>query len=197
VEGLEGVSRETVARLETYLFVLAEWQERLNLVSRETLQDGWCRHVVDSAQLASFLKNNHDLKIADLGTGAGFPGMVLAILGYGQVTLFESNYKKCTFLREVRRRLQVPVEIFEGRLETYKGPLFDFVVSRALSSLDNLLSHTPLFLKENGKCLFLKGRDVEAEIEKAKEIWAFQFQKKKSITNPEGAVLLVEDIKRL
>ena len=193
--GLEDVSRETMDKLKVYLSVLGEWQERLNLVSRETLGDGWSRHIVDSAQLTSFLKGNHHLEIADLGTGAGFPGMVLAILGYDKITLFESKYKKCTFLREVRRRLGVPVEIFEGRLETYKGPPFELVVSRALASLDNLLSHTPLFLKEDGKCLFLKGKDVDAEIDRAQEKWAFQFQKNKSITSSEGVVLLVEDIK--
>lgn len=194
---LPGVSRETIDRLGSYLSILVEWQARLNLVSRETLDDGWVRHIVDSAQLSSFLGSDHSLKIADLGTGAGFPGMVLAILGCGRVTLFESNRKKCTFLREVKRRLCVDVEIFEGRIETYSGPSFDVVVSRALASLEKLISFSPYFLKqEGGRCLFLKGKGVDMEIDQAKEKWAFQFEKKKSITNPEGVLLLVEDIKR-
>lgn len=162
-----GVSRETMQRLETYAGLLQKWNRSINLVSRESLTDLWRRHFLDSAQLLAFLPpppQDRPLRILDLGSGAGFPGMVLAMLGAGEVHLVESDRRKCAFLREVARTTGSPVSVRPQRIEHLEGLRADVITARALAPLDRLLDYARPLLLPEGVCLFLKGRAVEREI---------------------------------
>jgi 16S rRNA (guanine527-N7)-methyltransferase len=145
------VSRETLARLETYAALLTKWSGAINLVGRDTLREAWQRHFLDSAQLMDLLPplpEGRERRILDLGSGAGFPGLVLAILGAGPVTLVESDAKKAAFLREAARITGAPAEVACARIESLLPSeiLPDVVTARALAPLPKLLELAEPFL---------------------------------------------------
>lgn len=157
------VSRETTEKLQTYLDLLLRWQKRINLVGPSTLHDPWRRHMLDSAQLFPALPAGAR-RLADIGSGAGFPGLVLAILGAPDVQLVESDSRKCAFLREAARVCEADVTIHNHRIESL-GPLgADIVTARALAPLSDLIRYASEIISENGICLFLKGREVNQEL---------------------------------
>lgn len=162
-----GVSRETLEKLEVYADLLERWNRSINLVGRDTLRDQWRRHFLDSAQLMSFLPPppaERARTLVDMGSGAGFPGMVLALLGAGEVHLVESDRRKCAFLREVARSTSAPVQVHPLRVEQLDELQADVVTARALAPLDRLLDYARGLLLPGGICLFLKGRTVEREL---------------------------------
>lgn len=189
------VSRETHAKLEEYVSLLLVWQKKINLVSRETIDSVWSRHIWDSAQLASLLPNK-SASIIDLGSGAGLPGVVLSILGYSNLTLVESNSKKTAFLKTVKRKLSLSCEVAETRIENLKHGPADVVVSRALASLDRLLSYSQNFITSQTQLVFLKGKGFQNEITEAKRNWSFQVKTKQSITSEEGRVLILSGVRQ-
>lgn len=187
------VSRETLARLELYAELLGRWNRAINLVGKRTLDDLWRRHFLDSAQLLPLLPplDGRPRVLADLGSGAGFPGLVLAILGAGEVHLVESDLKKATFLREVARATGAPASVHAARIESLDGLAADVVTARALAPLDRLIAYAAPLLREDGCCLFLKGREAEREltlIDKARKITVDRFP---SRSDPEGVVLRI------
>ena len=154
------VSRETLAALEAYAALLEKWNRKINLVGRETLADLWRRHFLDSAQLLPLLPERppgRDLVIADIGSGAGFPGLVLAILGAGEVHLIESDQKKCAFLLEAARAAGADVAIHAQRIEEIAGLEADVITARALAPLEKLLAYARPLLRPGGCALFLRG----------------------------------------
>ena len=161
-----GVSRETLARLDTYLALLLKWQSRINLVGPSTLPDAWRRHFLDSAQLMPLLPNS-TTTLVDFGSGAGFPGLVLAILGTPNVHLVESDHRKIAFLREVAAATKTPVTFHAKRIEAAAPISADVVTARALAPLAQLVDYAVPWLAPQGICLFLKGRQVETELEDA------------------------------
>lgn len=193
---LTNVSRETLDKLTLYSKQLARWQKRLNLVATDSLKDVWRRHFLDSAQLYRLIPQP-DLSIVDLGSGAGFPGLVLAILGVQQVTLIESNTRKCAFLREVARATGVEVTIFNGRIEDYlPTSLFEIITARALASLENLLSLAEPLLAEGGFMLLLKGKTTEDELTLARKRWHMDVERIPSITDEHGVILKIRGLKQ-
>ena len=158
-----GVSRETLDQLETYAALLAKWQRRINLVGRSTLDDLWRRHMFDSAQLHPLLPEGVRT-LVDLGSGAGFPGLVLAILGVPQVHLIESDSRKAAFLREVSRETSTPVDIHVARIEEVPPFVADVVTARALAPLDKLLDLASRFAGDKTVMIFPKGQDVDREL---------------------------------
>jgi 16S rRNA (guanine527-N7)-methyltransferase len=189
------VSHETLDRLQTYVDLLARWNPRINLVSAATLADPWRRHVWDSAQLMPDLDGATG-GIADLGSGAGLPGMVLAILGCRGVVLLESDQRKCAFLRTVAREAEVAVAIQEGRMETLPPVGAGMVTARACAPLARLLEYAERHRRPDGHALFLKGRSAEHEIAEARRSWRFDVRRRASRTDPEGCVLRLENIAR-
>jgi len=185
-----GVSRETCDRLELYLELLRRWQRRINLVGRGTLEDPWRRHFLDSAQLFNLLPAGQP-QVLDVGSGAGFPGLVLAIMGAENVTLVDSDKRKCAFLREAARITRTRVSIHADRIEALHGriPQPDVIVARAFAPLPLLLNRIKLFLKPNLLCLFLKGRRAEEELTAIQDTWQFQMNRIPSITDPSGIIL--------
>lgn len=190
-----GVSRETCKKLEEYVSLLLAWQKKINLVSRETIDNVWLRHIWDSAQLSlSVIEKNYS--IIDLGSGAGLPGVVLSILGYSNLTLVESNSKKTAFLKTVKRKLGLDYQVAECRIEELGEIQADVVISRALASLNLLLSYSFNFLTQETQFVFLKGKDYQREIAEAQKNWSFQVDSKQSITSAEGRVLILSGVRR-
>ena len=192
---LLGVSRETHDGLEVYVSLLQAWQKKINLVSRETVDSIWERHVWDSAQLACSLPDKK-ASITDLGSGAGLPGVVLSVLGYSNLTLVESNSKKTAFLKAVKRKLGLSYEVAESRIEDMDNREVDVIVSRALASLDLLLTYSEKFISSETRLVFLKGKGFQKEITEAEKKWVFHVETKQSITSEEGRVLILSGVRR-
>ncbi len=188
------VSRETLARLKAYGDVLVDWNARHNLVAKSTLPDLWKRHFWDCAQLASLIPETaHSL--ADLGSGAGFPGLVLAAMRPGlSVTLHEATTKKCLFLQAAADRMGLKVEIANARLEDLPPRAFDVVTARALAPLPQLLAYAQKFSGPNGVCLFLKGQNVGVELTEAHKYWSMKASQVPSQTDPSAAIVVVREL---
>lgn len=185
-----GVSRETLARLETYLALLTKWNRAINLVGRGTLDDPWRRHMLDSAQLYPLLPAGAR-RVADMGSGAGFPGMVLAIMGAPDVHLIEADRRKAAFLREVARATGTPVTLHTDRLESAPRLQADVVTARALAPLRQLLAYAQNLLAPGGLCLFLKGKNADTELTDAKSAWYIECDQVPSATNPGSSILML------
>ena len=192
---LTGVSRETSARLEGYAALLTQWNARINLVGRDTLRDVWRRHFLDSAQLLSYVPEG-TRSLVDLGSGAGFPGLVLAILGMPGVELVESDARKCAFLREAARIADAPVRVHHARIEALPPHQVDVVTARACAPLDRLLVMAQRFIAPHTVCLFLKGERAGEELTAARRGWTMTAACHPSRADPRGVILKLEQIAR-
>lgn len=187
------VSRETLVRLEAYASLLLRWNARINLVGRSTEADLWTRHMGDSAQLWA-LRPENLTHWADLGAGAGFPGLVIAALAAVDlpqlnVTLVESDLRKCAFLAEASRAMGVAPTIRAERIEAIEPLEADVLSARALAPLENLLEYTTIHRRYAGIGLFPKGESVHKEIEAAARRWRFEHRIHPSVTGSLGAIV--------
>ena len=189
------VSRETLARLEAYAGLLTRWSARINLVGRDTIADLWRRHILDSAQLQPLVPTAANSMI-DLGSGAGLPGLVLAILGVSGVELVEADSRKCAFLREAARITEAPVTLRPCRIEAVSPHPVDVVTARACAPLDRLLGLAEPFLAPGSECLFLKGERVEEELTLARKRWTMTVSLHPSRSDPRGVVLSLQKVAR-
>jgi 16S rRNA (guanine527-N7)-methyltransferase len=191
-----GVSRETLARLKAYAGLLQDWNARHNLVSATSLEDLWNRHFWDSAQLAPLVPATAK-SLADLGSGAGFPGLVLAELLRNQVsvTLYEATAKKCAFLAAAAERMGLPVTLRNARMEEALPESFDVVTARACAPLPLLLGYAEKFTGPSTVCLFLKGQNLGSELTEAHKSWTIKSRQIPSLTHASGAILEVTDLK--
>ncbi len=189
-----GVSRETLARLKAYADMLLDWNERHNLVARSTLPDLWQRHFWDSAQLAPLVPDTAKT-LADLGSGAGFPGLVLAAMRPElAVTLHEATTKKCAFLQDAADRMGLRVAIENARMEDLPPRPFDVVTARACAPLPQLLEYAHRFMSPNSVCLFLKGQNAGSELTEAAKYWNIEVSQVPSQTDPSGAIVTVREL---
>lgn len=190
-----GVSRETLDRLSAYADLLGKWQARINLVGPDTIPALWQRHLLDSAQVFPILP--HPVRrLVDMGCGAGFPGMVLAVMGVPDVHLIESDTRKCAFLREVARVTGTKITIHNARIEAVAPLGADVVTARALAPLEKLLGWAERHLLPEGHCVFLKGRGVEDELTLASKEWNISFERFPSQTDPSGTILHLKEVCR-
>lgn len=193
---LTAASHEAVARLERYAELLEEWSQRINLVAPSTLPHVWSRHFLDSAQLLPLLPPKQDGQIlADMGSGAGFPGLVLSAMGFDGVHLIESTGKKAEFLRFVIEELGLSAIVHQCRVEELKEFRADIVTARALAPLNALFPLAARLVKKEGICLFLKGQNVDVELTEARKYWMFNLTKVQSLSDPSGSVLTVRNLK--
>ena len=195
------VSRETRERLEIYESLLRQRQQRTNLVSAASLPALWTRHFFDSAQLAPLLADDPEGHTVDVGSGAGFPGMVLAILdGSRRVSLVEANGKRCVFLREVAAATGTRVSVIEGRLEAPDVraalPPAGTIVARACAPLVDLLGLVFPVLESHTYCIFPKGRRYRSELDEARRRWEFGADIVPSETAAEARILRISDVER-
>jgi 16S rRNA (guanine527-N7)-methyltransferase len=189
------VSRETLARLEAYVALLGQWTARINLVGRDTLADPWRRHILDSAQLRPLVPAAAQ-SLVDLGSGAGLPGLVLAILGTPGVELVEADSRKAAFLVEAARVTATRVTVRQVRLETLPAQPRDVVTARGLAPLDRLLDLARPFLAAHTLCLFLKGASAGQELTLAREAWTMAAATIGSRSDPRGVVLQLHQVAR-
>ena len=187
------VSRETFQKLETYASLLSEWQSKLNLISKNSLEHIWQRHFLDSAQIYSMLPKKA-VSSLDAGTGAGFPGLVLSIMGIRNVELVEQNKKKCAFLHEVIRKTGAEAKVHSCKIASLPVKEYDVVLARALMSLDGLLYTLSPFFGRDTLGVFPKGLKVNQELTAASKNWKMNFAIKQSITSPDGKIVLVKDL---
>jgi 16S rRNA (guanine527-N7)-methyltransferase len=191
------VSRETLDQLLTYVALLEQWQPRINLVAGATLPDVWHRHVADSAQLLALAPEAGTW--LDIGSGAGFPGLVIAIMAHGRpgprITLIESDRRKCAFLAEVARRTGISVEIHTARIEQIATQRMlgsvDVVSARALAPLVRLLPLSLPFFGDATLGLFPKGRDAESEVAQARANWVFDVEMTPSLTDAAARIVAI------
>lgn len=195
------VSRETCERLQLFAKLLKRWNTRINLVSRDSMDDLWLRHMADSAQLRDVIPE-YDGALVDVGSGAGFPGMVLAIMGLPNVHLVESNARKCDFLREAARLTGCAATIHNIRLGEKSEPIrmlpkAGIVTARAVSSLTTLLDIVYPIMYDRTCCIFHKGSRVDDELKAARDKWRFGLERIPSKSNPSGAIVKLRNIRRL
>lgn len=196
---LTPVSRETEERLALLADELAKWQKIKNLVSAATLDRVWTRHIADSLQLLQHVPERS--RWLDMGSGGGFPGLVIGIAlvdqGGGHIDLVESNGRKCAFLRHIARLTDAPVTVHQARLETavaaFAGKI-DVVTARALAPMDLLLAWGSSLLTTGAVGLFLKGQDVDAELTIAAKSWRMDTVKYPSMTDPDAHLVMVRSL---
>ena len=191
----QNVSRETYDKFKLFEETLIKWQRSINLISKSTINDIWFRHLLDSSQLYPFISKTKG-NILDFGSGAGFPGLVLAIMGHKKICLVESDQKKCTFLREVAMLCEIEVSIFNTRIENLEYKDVDLIMSRALAPLSKLIDYVELFIdkspsskKSFPNMLFLKGKSYKNEISDLQKNKKLFFHEYPSITDKYGKIL--------
>lgn len=188
------VSHETMDKLDKYAKYLEEWSAKFNLVSRSTLPHIWSRHFIDSAQLVNSIPVGSKLT-ADMGSGAGFPGLVLSIMGVPGVHLIEATGKKANFLREVIQELKLDAVVVQQRVEEIRNIRADVITARALSPLPELLKLAHRLAKDDSICLFLKGKNADSELTESEKNWTFECDKLPSLSDNSGSVLILRDLK--
>lgn len=192
---MTSVSRETRQKLEHFAELLVQWNAKINLVSPKDLGQLWSRHIEDSLQLVDLIPAG--ASITDLGSGGGFPGLILAIATPNPVTLIESDQRKCAFLREAARLCDAKVTVIPKRIEAAVAPPADIITARALAPLDQLLDWARPLLKEDGFALFLKGQKAQTELTDASAHWHMNHTFFPSRTDAGGTIIKVSDFKRV
>ncbi len=199
--GFPDVSRETMERLERYSELLIKWNPRINLVSKSTIDDLWTRHILDSAQIFEIPRGSIR-RWVDLGSGGGFPGLVVAVLARElqqqfEIMLVESDARKCAFLSNVARELDLEVQIKNDRIENLNSLDADIVSARALADLTSLLDLSERHLAQGATLLLMKGKKWRSELEMAQSKWNFDCQIVKSKTSEGSVILCVSGVRRV
>ncbi len=189
------LKKPQIEKIEFFINSIIDYSQHTNLVGKSTLENIWNRHILDCLQLTKNINKSSKLSILDLGTGAGLPGVLLSIVGYQNVLMIDSVKKKTDFVKKIIKELSLSAKIQNKRIE--KGPLsqHDIIVSRALAPLTKLLSYARMYSNNNTTSLFLKGRNVNNEIDIAKKNFFFDYEKIKSLSSGESCVLKIKNIK--
>jgi 16S rRNA (guanine527-N7)-methyltransferase len=185
-----GVSRETLDRFGSFAALLERWQKKINLVGPGTIEDLWRTHFLDSAQLFALSPKGARTWL-DLGSGAGFPGLVLGILGAEEVHLVESNQRKAAFLKEAARITATRVVIHSQRIESVAPFPVDVITARALAKLDTLLRWARPFAHSRTVALFHKGQDVDVELTETSKSWNIDIERHISRSDSRGTILRI------
>lgn len=196
VQGLD-VSRETIDRLSALAALLTKWNPAINLVSKDSIGNIWNRHILDSAQIFRLAQNAS--RWADLGSGGGFPGLVIAVLAAEKapnlhVILVEADQRKAAFLRQAAHTLGLSARIVADRIENIEPLNADVISARALAPLPQLCGFAMRHMAAGGAAIFLKGRSHAEDLAKARETWNFGLETHASITDPSAIVLVLKGI---
>ena len=192
------VSRETLNGFYEYETLLSKWNEKINLVSKNTLVDIWERHFLDSGQIIKHVEVSGK-RWVDVGSGAGFPGLVVALLLRDRkidcdLVVVEKNPKKVFFLNEVIRKLNLSVEVVNDNIDNLEPLNADILTARAFSELNNLMEIAFRHRKKEGICLFLKGENYRIELDKTLNYWFFDYDIVDSLSSPSGKIIRVKKI---
>ena len=186
------LSKNQVEKIEFFISQIINYNKHTNLVGKSTIENIWERHVLDCLQLSKHI-NEKKLKIFDIGTGAGLPGVLLSIIGYKNVLMVDSVKKKTDFIKRVVKELTLSARVQNKRIEKVKEVKQDIIVSRALAPLSTLLTYALLHSEKNTTLLFLKGRSVNNEIEIAMKNFDFDFKKFESVSSGDGCILQINN----
>lgn len=186
-----GFGDEALAKLNRYAELIAQWNKAINLVAPATLPQLWERHLLDSAQLWPLISELENKTIIDLGSGGGLPGIVMAIAG-ANVTMIESDARKCVFLREVSRETSLVTNVVTERIEKAKPQQAPIITARALAPLKQLIEWATPFLEPNGQMIFLKGADVANEISELPKDIQDKIELKQSITDKFAKIVIIK-----
>ena len=200
-DGLPSVSRETNERLSHYIDLLRKWNPSINLVAKSTIQSAWTRHIIDSAQVFDMVEGPV-AHWADLGSGGGFPGLVIAIMAMDvgsprKVSLVESDARKCAFLRTVIRETGAKADVVNARIEEVEPLGADVLSARALADLSSLLGFAERHMTSEGVALFPKGENWQKEVQAAQSKWRFDYQFVKSETETGPVILRITGVSRV
>ncbi len=194
------VSRETYEKLCVFHKILIKWQNSINLISKSTVKSIWERHLLDSAQLYKFVRDIEG-NIIDIGSGAGFPGLVLAIMGKKNIHLVESDHKKCVFLKEIAMLTETDITIHNCRIEDLSFINVDLITCRALAPLSKIIDYVETFINKSlgekqkfPKLLFLKGKSHFSEILELKKFKKISYREYPSITDVHGKILYINKV---
>ena len=192
------VSRETIERLEFFESLVQKWNPSINLIAKSTVHDIWERHIVDSVQLHQFAPENPDTWL-DIGSGGGFPGIIMAIMSLGrgdgtEFSFIESDQRKSTFLRTAAREIGLNIKVHADRIEKVEPVGAAVVTARALKSLNELMPFLQRHMRADGIAILPKGQSFAAEIPDAKANWRFDLNEHPSKTNKDARILIVKDI---
>lgn len=188
-----GVDADALAKLDVYARLLTEWNVNINLVATSTLPEIWQRHFLDSAQLFPLLPKDGASSIADMGSGAGFPGLVLALMGVPNISLIERNTRKSAFLRTVAAETGAKIRVLNLPVEDVTEQ-FDILISRALADVAALLKMSAPVRKASTVCLFLKGKNLDQELREAQKDWVMDARNLPSCTDAEGTIARLSSI---
>jgi len=188
------LNKTQVEKIEFFIISIINYNQHTNLVGKSTIENFWDRHVLDCLQLTKYI-NNKKLKILDLGTGAGLPGVLLSIVGYQNLLMVDSIKKKTDFVKKIIKELSLSAKIQNKRIEKAPISQHDIIVSRALAPLTKLLTYARMYSNKNTTSLFLKGRNVNNEINKTMKEFFFDFEKIESISSGDGCILQIKNIK--
>jgi 16S rRNA (guanine527-N7)-methyltransferase len=194
------VSRETLKRLETFEQVILKWNPKINLVSKSSLQQLWTRHIADSVQV--FRCTDTPDHWVDIGSGGGFPGLIIAILAAEEapdmkITLIESDQRKSAFLRTAARECGARVSVISKRIEQAEPQHADVLSARALADLSLLLEFAERHLGAGSTALFPKGESWKKEVDNARQRWRFDAEPVKSLTEQEAVILKIRGVARV
>ena len=192
------VSRETINKLCQYETLLSKWNSKINLISKNTFANIWNRHFLDSGQIIKHVDASRK-RWVDVGSGAGFPGLVVALLLRDrkidcEMILAEKSSKKVFFLNEVIRQLDLKVKVLNDDIGTIEPLKADILTARAFSELNDLIQIAHIHRKYRGVCLFLKGENYRVELDKTLNYWFFDYDIFDSLSNPSGKIIRVKNI---
>ena len=196
IKNFFALNLEQKKSLEDYVSKLLDENGKYNFIGKSTIDQIWHRHIFDCAQLIQYIKNPQK-KFADLGSGAGLPGVVLSLLGLKEIHLIEKSFRKADFLRKIKNISPNRIFVQQAKLEEIENINFDCIMSRALAPLDKLLEYCQKFLKDDGYCLFLKGKNLPLEISQAKQKFSFEFELFPSLTSKESNIIRINKISKL
>jgi len=190
-----GLTQKQSDKIDKYIQEINIYNAHTNIVGKSTLIDPWKSHILDSVQIGSFIHNKNST-ILDMGTGAGIPGLILAINNFKNVSLVDSNLKKIKFIKHVCLKLNIETKIYHQRIESLidLNTKFDYLVSRALANLNKLLYYSQKLLKSDTVLIFLKGRHVNDEIKEARKHWSFHHQVHQSVSDERGSVIIIRSL---
>jgi 16S rRNA (guanine527-N7)-methyltransferase len=191
-QDLTGADDDSMDKLVRFVALLEKWNAHINLVAPRSLGDVWRRHLLDSAQIAPLAERTG--RWLDIGSGAGFPGLVVAMMGHPDIHLVESDGRKATFLREAARITDTAVTIHNVRSENLAPQQAAVVSARAVAPLQRLLPLVSRHLAKNGVCLLLKGQDIDEELTLAAKSWRMTVEKIPSLSDPGGVIVKLTEV---
>ena len=189
------INENTFKQINDYVNFLLLYNKKINLISKSTENDIWNRHIIDSIQIIKLI-DNFNFKIADIGSGAGLPGIPLSIIGIKEIDLYEKSYRKCEFLEKAKKFSSNKIVIKNKNLNNIDNKIYDIIVSRALANINILLQYCIKLSKKNTQLIFLKGKKINEEILESKKYWNFEYELFDSITSNEGKIIKIKNFKQ-